>query len=120
MGIKRGKSNPPTKSSDKKARYDAGMDLVPGGAGYMELDESMLEEILREVRAPKPVQTQIDQFISDISKQIKKFQFSKVNAKSVEAFPWYKFDNKIKFPGGSVVSCSPVGDLKSRTLGLYL
>ena len=117
MGIKRGKSSAPSKSSDKKARYDAGMDLVPGGAGYMELDESMLEEILREVRAPKPVQTQIDQFIADISKQIKKLQFSKVNAKSVEAFPWFQFANKTKFPGGSIVSCNPVGDLKSKTLG---
>ena len=52
-----------------------------------------------------------------VSKEIKKIQFTKVSSKTVEAFPWFQFENKIKFHGASVVHCNPVGELKSRTLG---
>ena len=54
MGIKRDAvANTSSKSADKRARYDAGLDILPGGAGHAELDDTAVEHIMREVRAPK-------------------------------------------------------------------
>jgi len=118
MGIKRPKKGSEfnLKSSDKKARYEAGLDLTPGGSGYLEVEESMLAEIVKEVTSPKPIQAQIDEFLSDFFKFVKKIEFPKKSIKNLEHFPWYKFEEKFKFSGGSIASCNPLGALKSKTL----
>jgi len=118
MGIKRPKkgSESHLKSTDKKARYEAGLDLAPGGTGYLEVEESMLAEMVKEVTSPKPIQAQIEEFLSELLKLIKKIEFPKKTVKQLEYFPWYKIQEKFKFSGGDIASCRTVGALKSRTL----
>ena len=95
------------------------MMMFSGGSGYLEVEDSMLAEIVKEVTSPKPIQAQIDQFLSDFFKFVKKIEFPKKSIKNLEHFPWYKFEEKFKFSGGSIASCNPLGALKSKTLGIH-
>ena len=92
--------------------------MFSGGTGYLEVEESMLAEMVKEVTSPKPIQAQIEEFLSELLKFIKKIEFPKKTVKQLEYFPWYKIQEKFKFSGGNIASCRTIGALKSRTLGM--
>ena len=134
MGIKRraGKAGP-AKSEDKKARFEAGMDFLQGNhwcnyyseqviksklifKGDMNLDETVLEQIVKEVRAPKTVQSNIYQFVSEISGLLEKCELTKISTSKLKNFPITPNEH-IKFPGAKILQCSPINALKSKNLG---
>ena len=82
----------------------------------MNLDETVLEQIVKEVRAPKTVQSNIYQFVSEISGLLEKCELTKISTSKLKNFP-VTLDEHIKFPGGKVLQCSPINALKSKNLG---
>ena len=84
----------------------------------MNLDETVLEQIVKEVRAPKTVQSNIYQFVSDISGLLEKCELNKISTSKLKNFPVTLTDH-IKFPGGKILQCSPINALKSKNLGKY-
>ena len=130
MGIKRraGKTGP-AKSEDKKARLEAGMDFLQGSrvyyveidklirfSGDLNLDETVLEQIVKEVQAPKTVLSNIHQFVSEISGILEKCELSKISTSKLKNLPVPLTEN-IKFPGAKILQCSPINALKSKNLG---
>ena len=78
----------------------------------------MLEQVIKEVKAPKPVQQLIDQFVLDISKFIKKCQFPKTSSPSqLSNLPLKLADQTPKFPGAKNPISSAIGPLKTKSLG---
>ena len=75
MGVKRGRGWGGAKSEDKRARFEAGLDLAsaPG------LEDAMLEQIAGEVRPPKQVQAALDTFVAEMAKFIKQCPLPKVS-----------------------------------------
>ena len=110
MGIKR-KGIGVNKSDDKKARFAAGLDLE-----HHQLDESMLDQIIKEVSAPKPVKQQIDQFITDFVKAVKKCKLSKALSPEEESEVGKLSSNVGSFSGAKIIDCVPVGSLRSNSL----
>ena len=82
----------------------------------MNLDETVLEQIVKEIRAPKTVQSNIYQFVSEISGLLEKCELTKVSTSKLKNFP-VTLDEHLKFPGGKVLQCSPINALKSKNLG---
>ena len=76
----------------------------------------MLEQIVKEVRAPKTVQSNIYQFVSEISGLLEKCELNKISTSKLKNFPVTLADH-IKFPGGKILQCSPINALKSKNLG---
>ena len=88
------------------------------GLGFLDVDDSMLEQVIKEVKAPKPVQQQIDQFVLDISKYVKKCQFPKISSPSqLSNLPLKLPENPSKFPGAKNPSCTSIGMIKTKSLG---
>ena len=132
MGIKRraGKTGP-AKSEDKKARLEAGMDFLQGSrvyyvendefnefftSGDLNLDETVLEQIVKEVQAPKTVLGNINQFVSEISGLLEKCELTKMSTSKLKNFP-VPLNEHIKFPGAKILQCSLINALKSKNLG---
>ena len=133
MGIKRraGKTGP-AKSEDKKARLEAGMDFLQGSRVYyveidklsyefftlgdLNLDETVLEQIVKEVQAPKTVLSNIHQFVSEISGILEKCELLKISTSKLKNLP-VPLNEQIKFPGAKILQCSPINALKSKNLG---
>ena len=107
MGVKR--RAPRLQDADKKAKFEVGLSH--------ETEQLMLEQVLKEVRAPTTVQTNIDTWIEQISSVLSsanlQHQSSVTNMKN---FPLKDIED-IEFPGGKVTSCAAVGALKSKSLG---
>ena len=82
----------------------------------MNLDETVLEQIVKEVRAPKTVQSNIYQFVSEISGLLEKCELTKISTSKLKNFPITPNEH-IKFPGAKILQCSPINALKSKNLG---
>ena len=82
----------------------------------MNLDETVLEQIVKEVRAPKTVQSNINQFVSEICGLLEKYELSKISTSKLKNLP-ANLAEHIKFPGGKILHCSPINALKSKNLG---
>ena len=110
MGLKRKAAR--LEEADKKARNDASL-----GLGGSETEQVMMEQVLREVRAPTIVQTNLDNWTQKIANQLASCQLPLVSSSvsSIKNFP--KDAEDVEFPGGKVTSCSPVGALKTKSLG---
>jgi len=108
-------ANTSSKSADKRVRYDAGLDILPGGAGHADLDDTAVEHIMREVRAPKVVQKQVDVWVVEISKFIINCSLPKVSPSTLSHLPT-ALPPSAKYPGASLLSCTPTGALLSNSL----
>jgi len=116
MGIKRDAvPNTASKSADKRARYEAGLDLLPGGSGHADLEDTAVEHIVKEVRAPKAVQEKLKTWIDDFSKFIESCSCPK-EAPSTLSFLPSPLPPTAKYPGARIVSCVPVGSLATKSL----
>eukprot|EP00092_Neocalanus_flemingeri_P106022 GFUD01135976.1.p1 GENE.GFUD01135976.1~~GFUD01135976.1.p1 ORF type:complete len:250 (+),score=92.95 GFUD01135976.1:55-804(+) len=116
MGIKRD-AVPSTmsKSADKRARYEAGLDLLPGGTGHTDLDDTAVEHIVKEVRAPKLVQEQLDIWVQNMTKFISNASLPKASPSSLSHLP-SPLPPTAKYPGATLLSCSPTGPLLTSSL----
>jgi len=116
MGIKRDAvPNTASKSADKRARYEAGLDLLPGGAGHADLDDTAVEHIVREVKAPKSVQEKLNIWTEDLCKFLTNCSFPKVSPSSLP-HPPSPLPPAAKYPGAALLSCAPVGQMKNMSL----
>ena len=112
MGVKRKAAR--LEDVDKKARNEAG--LKPGMGGQ-ETEQVMLEQVLKEVKAPTIVQTNLDNWTQKIASHLATCQLKQVSSvSSIKNFP-SKDAEDVEFPGGKVTSCTPVGALKTKSLG---
>ena len=113
MGVKRKAAR--LEDGDKKARSEAG--LMPG-LGGQETEQVMLEQVLKEVKAPTIVQTNLDNWTQKIASHFATCQLQQVSSVSnIKNFPLKDAAEDVEFPGGKVTSCSPVGALKTKSLG---
>ena len=89
MGIKRDAvPNTASKSADKRARFEAGLDLLPGGTGHADLEDTAVEHIVREVKAPKVVQEKLDIWVENVSKFITGCSFPKASPSTLPHLPF--------------------------------
>ena len=110
MGVKR--RAPKLQDAEKKTKFE----VVHTGSG-LETEQAMLDQILREVRAPNNVQTKLDNWIQQISNVLSSCHLPQLSSMlSIKNFPLKDVDD-IEFPGGRVTSCQPVGSLKTKSLG---
>ena len=114
MGIKRKAAR--LEEGDKKSRNEAGLGF---GLAGQETEQVMMEQVLKEVKAPTIVQTNLDNWTQKIANQLASCQLPQVSSSvaSIKNFP--KDAEDVEFPGGKVTSCSPVGALKTKSLGDY-
>jgi len=116
MGIKRDLGpNVSSKSADKKARYEAGLDFLTGGNRLTDLEDVAVDHIIGEVKAPRIVQEKLDGWIESFCSFIKEASFPKVKVTELVSLPIPVHEN-VKFPGANIVSCDSVGPLKLKTL----
>ena len=85
-------------------------------AGDLNLEETVLEKIVNEVKAPKGVQSNIDCFVTEISGIIERCELTKVSTSKLNNFP-IALSEHSKFPGAKILHCSPVNALKTKNLG---
>ena len=112
MGLKRKAAR--LEEVDKKARSEAGLMV---GLGGPETEQVMLEQVLREVRAPAIVQTNLDNWTQKIAGHLASCQLHQVSSvANIKNFPATEAED-VEFPGGKVTSCTPVGALKTKNLG---
>ena len=113
MGVKRKAAR--LEEGDKKSRNEAA-GLTLGLAGQ-ETEQVMMEQVLKEVRAPTIVQTNLDNWTQKIASQLASCQLPMVSSSrsNIKNFPTDAED--VEFPGGKVTSCTPVGALKTKSLG---
>jgi len=118
MGIKRdGVPSTASKSADKRARYEAGLDILPGGSSHGDLNDTAIEHIVKEVRAPKPVQEKLSTWIDEFSKFITGCDFPKVAPCSLSFLSTLiSTSPTAKYPGARILSCTPVGPMATRSL----
>ena len=110
MGVKRKAAR--LEDGDKKARNEAG--LVLSG---LETEQVMVEQVLREVKAPNIVQTNLDNWTGKVASHLTTCQLQKVSSLSnIKNFPSAEVED-VGFPGGKVTSCTTVGPLKTKSLG---
>jgi len=110
MGVKRRASR--LQDGDKKARFEVGL----GKTGDQETEQMMLEQVLKEVRAPSTVQTQLDTWTQQISSILSDCRLQqKSSVKKIKNFPLSDVED-MEFPGGQVTSCGAVGALNTKSL----
>ena len=112
MGVKRKAAR--LEENDKKARNEAG--LRPG-LGGQETEQVMLEQVLKEVKAPSIVQTNLDNWTQKLASHLASCHLQQVSSVSnIKNFPSTDVED-VEFPGGKVSSCTTVGALKTKSLG---
>ena len=111
MGLKRKAAR--LEEADKKARNDASL-----GLGGSETEQVMMEQVLREVRAPTIVQTNLDNWTQKIAAHLSSCKLHQASSvTNIKNFPSTTEAEDVEFPGGKVTSCTPVGALKTKSLG---
>ena len=112
MGLKRKAAR--LEEADKKARNDASL-----GLGGSETEQVMMEQVLREVRAPTIVQTNLDNWTQKIAAHLSSCKLHQASSvTNIKNFPsTTEAEKDVEFPGGKVTSCTPVGALKTKSLG---
>ena len=112
MGVKRKAAR--LEEGDKKARNEAG--LGPG-LGGQETEQVMLEQVLKEVKAPSIVQTNLDNWTQKLASHLASCHLQQVSSVSnIKNFPSTDVED-VEFPGGKVSSCTTVGALNTKSLG---
>ena len=87
------------------------------GFDHRELDDSMLDQIVKEVSAPKPVKQQIDQFLTEFTKFVKKIKLTKsLTPDQQELVEKLTGGKNRSYSGAKISDCHAVGSLTSRTL----
>jgi len=106
-----------TSKEDKKARYEAGLDLDLS----RDLSDLQIESILKEVNAPSTIQSQISNWLDQLTSLLSGLQVDKLSRQSINTnqAPFTQLGDlpaKLKYPGLTVTDVIPIGPLAANSL----
>jgi len=114
--MKREAGFPQTASEDKRARFQAGLDLNQ----RRDITDLQVENIIKEVSAPASIQKQLDEWIVQLTELITNTELAKGSKeKLTRNVDWEllrELEDGFKFPGGKVSELTPLAHLAARSL----